>query len=69
MFEGFGGDEIEFKVQVNAYIAKKLKVQERVFQTQLKNVKIIATQEAIDFIKSQTEAIAKHITVEHHKLI
>ena len=47
MMNGFGGDETEFKTQVNLFIAKKLRIQERVFQTQLRNVKTIATQEAI----------------------
>ena len=44
-------------------------MQNRMHQTQLKNCKAIAIQEATEFIKSQSEAIQKLLTKEHHKLI
>ena len=64
-----GPDNANFKIQVSDLIAKKLRLQTKVHNTQLKNVKVIALQEARDFIRSQSEAIQKHLTREHHKLV
>lgn len=63
------GDAGELKTMINEHIRKKLKIQKRVFETQLKNVKTIAMQEALQFVKNQSEAIQKHLTREHHKLV
>ena len=51
------GDANELKVLINEHIVKRLKVQRRVFDTQLKNLRILAMQEAKDFIKSKSAEI------------
>ena len=63
------GDTTDLKIMINTHIAKKLNKQDHVFQTQLKNVKTLAIQDAINFIKIQSEFIQKHLTKEHHKLV
>ena len=46
-----GPESVSLRSQVCKVIAKKLKVQRRVYDTQLKNVKVLVMQEALDFIK------------------
>lgn len=65
----FKDDMGALKIMMNKHIKQKLKCQELVFQTQLKNVKTFAQEEASNFVAIQTDAISKHITKEHHKII
>lgn len=57
------------QVKVNEFIAKRLKIQKRVFDTQMRNLRVVHIQEAQEYVKSKTEQISKHLTREHHKLI
>ena len=65
----FKDDMGALKIMMNKHIKEKLKCQELVFQTQLRNAKTYAMEEASNFVSNQTDAISKHITKEHHRIV
>ena len=65
----FKDDMGALKIMMNKHIKEKLKCQQLVFQTQLKNAKTFAMEEASNFMSNQTDAISKHITKEHHRIL
>ena len=69
MIQDLGGDVDALKTLMNQHITKTLTSQKKVFETTLRNLKIIAIQETVDFIKSQSEQIEKLVTSKYHELI
>lgn len=55
--------------QLKMIMEKKLHKERKNFQLQLKQLKPIVMQEAIDFIKRESEIITKLMTQMHHKVI
>ena len=63
----FDPSEIELTdVQMKKIVEQKIEKNRIIYEQQLKNVKPIAKQIAVDFLKLQTEKIVKMLTSEHH---
>ena len=52
-----GGENANLKIQVSQFVTKRLRLQKKVHDTQLRNVKVVALGEAREYIKSQTSQI------------
>ena len=72
---GFGleGLEITENAAVKSIVQKKLleqsKKMEKAFKTEEKNIKVAATQCAIDFVKTNSECLQKLLSKEHQLLV
>ena len=51
------------------YLQKKIDQNKTAFDQQVKNIKPIVMNEAVEFLKEQTNALVKVLTKTHHQLI